>query len=145
MESLTLTTYLFTVTFIFLSWLITPVKSNKIEANDKSIVTEEVISIQKSITLEKLNSLKHIESFESEPIIEEVNIEERSEHSLTDLDNQQLEIDITKLKIYKLHGDRCVRIADLPETVRLPQFIKRYRLRGQEVIKISQLEAYLKH
>lgn len=148
MESLILAAYLFMATFTFLLWLVTPFKSNKIEANDeKSTVAEEVITIENSMTEEKTNSLKHIESLEyqleSEPIIEEVNIEERSEHSLTDLDNQQLEIDITKFKIYKLHGNRCIKITDLPERIQLPQSIKKYRLRGKVVVKLSELEPYL--
>ena len=147
MESLILAAYLFMATFTFLLWLVTPFKSNKIEANDeKSTVAKEVLSIENSMTEEKLNSFKHIESlkyqFESESIIEEVNIKERSEHSLPDLDNQQLEIDITQLKVYKLHGDRCIKITDLPETIQLPLSIKRYKLRGEEVVKVSHIEPY---
>ena len=94
MESLILAAYLFMATFIFLSWLVTPVKSNKIEANDeKSTVTEEVISIENSMTEEKLNSLKHVESLKhqlkSKPKNEDINIEKRSINSLINLDNQK--------------------------------------------------------
>lgn len=47
--------------------------------------------------------------------------------------------DITALKIYKLRNESVVRITDIPFNI--PATIKRYKLRGADVIKLAALEA----
>jgi len=148
MESIILAIYLFLVTFVFFSWLTTPTKCNQIEANaEKTSVTEKVNTVEKSNIVERLNDFQNIKSLqsqlESKSENEQPNIKERSKHSLSDLGNQQLEIDITKLKIYKLHGNSCIKIKDLPEQIQIPQSIKLYKLRGEIVVKLSEIEPYL--
>ena len=118
MESIILAIYLFLMTFAFFSWLTTPTKCSKIEANpEKTSVTEEVSTVEKSNIVEKLNDFKNIKSLqsqlESNSENESPNIKERSEHSLPDLENQKLEIDITIMKLYKLHGSSCTYILHL--------------------------------
>jgi hypothetical protein len=51
---------------------------------------------------------------------------------------EKFDIDITSLKLYKLHGNSVVRVADLP--IKVPASLKRYKLHEREVIRLADLE-----
>ncbi len=51
---------------------------------------------------------------------------------------EQPELDLTALKLYKLHGHSVVRVADLP--VEIPATIKRYKLHKKDVVRLIDLE-----
>lgn len=52
--------------------------------------------------------------------------------------SEKFEIDIASLKLYKLHGNSVVRVADLP--IEVPASLKRYKLHEREVIRLADLE-----
>ncbi len=54
---------------------------------------------------------------------------------------QQLYLDLTLLKIYKLRGESVVRVDDV--NVEIPDTVKRYKLRKLDVIKLKDLELLL--
>ncbi len=45
-------------------------------------------------------------------------------------------IDLSSLKLYKLYKHSVVKISDLPQSLSIPTTIKRYNLRGEEVIRL---------
>lgn len=54
---------------------------------------------------------------------------------------EQPELDLTALKLYKLHGYSVVRVADLP--IEIPAAIKRYKLHKKDVVRLADLENLL--
>jgi hypothetical protein len=51
---------------------------------------------------------------------------------------EQPKIDLTALKLYKLHGHSVVRVVDL--MVEIPASIKRYKLHKRDVVRLIDLE-----
>lgn len=50
-------------------------------------------------------------------------------------------VDLTALKLYKLHGYSVTRVADLP--IQIPNTIKRYKLHKREVVRLVDIEHWL--
>jgi hypothetical protein len=61
----------------------------------------------------------------------------------TDADPQtdcaDLQTIVSALRLYKLHKHSVVKISDLPLSLSIPTTIKRYKLRGEEVIRLIGL------
>jgi hypothetical protein len=54
---------------------------------------------------------------------------------------EQPELDLTALKLYKLHDRSVVRVADLP--LEIPAAIKRYKLHKKDVVRLIDLQQFL--
>lgn len=50
-------------------------------------------------------------------------------------------LDLTTLKLYKLHGYSVVRVVDIP--IEVPASLKRYKLHKQSVVRLIDLERTL--
>lgn len=55
--------------------------------------------------------------------------------------SEKFEIDIASLKLYKLHGNSVVRVADLP--IEVPASLKHYKLHKRDVVRLINLEKLL--
>ena len=50
-------------------------------------------------------------------------------------------LDLTTLKLYKLHNYSVVKVADIP--IEIPAQIKRYKLHKRDVVRLVDLEKLL--
>lgn len=135
MQDFIFATFLFVVYFSFYCWLFTP---------QSQLPLKEVQDRHETGTKEAPQVLDKNETGtkEAPQALEETLQEIPKELPKKPLQQKQL-IDLSQLKLYKLHGQSVILVSALPDWFELPDYIQKYKLRGNDSIRLKDLELLL--
>lgn len=130
-------TFLFVVYFSFYCWLFTPQSQQPLEQAQDRHETDSKDALQ---ALEKTLQETPKELPQKALDRHETGIKEAPQKP----QQQKQQIDLSELKFYKLHGQSVILVSALPDWFELPDYIQKYKLRGNDTVKLKDLEQLIK-